>query len=91
MKYVSIPRLELIAATLSLKVSLLLRQELGIPINKEHFWTESKVLLGYTYNNSKNVRYLLETGFNSSEKMQIQSNGSMCQPRKIQQMTGPED
>ena len=91
LKYISIPRLELIAATLSVKVSLLLRQELGIPINKEYFWTYSKVVLGYINNNSKKLRYLLQTGFNSLEKMQTQSNGSTCQTMKIQQMTVPED
>ena len=40
---------------------------------------------------AKNLRYFLQTGFNSSEKMKNQSNGSMCQPRKIQQMAVPED
>ena len=54
LKYISIPRLELIAAT-SAKVSLLLRQELGIPINKEYFWTDSKVALGFN-NNNKNFK-----------------------------------
>ena len=53
LKFVSIPRLELIAAILSVKVSLLLRQELGIPIKKEYFWTDSKVVLGYINNSSK--------------------------------------
>ena len=46
LKYISIPRLELIAVTLSVKVSFLLIQELGILINKEYFWTDSKVVLG---------------------------------------------
>ena len=56
LKYISIPRLELIAATLSVKVSLLLRRELEIPINKEYFWTDSKVVLGYISNNSKKFK-----------------------------------
>ena len=56
LKYISIPRLELIAATLSVKGSLLLRQKLGIPINKEYFWTDSKVVLGYINNNSKKFK-----------------------------------
>ena len=51
LKYISIPRLELIAATLSVKVSLFLRRELEIPINKEYFRTYSKVVLGYISNN----------------------------------------
>ena len=39
LKYVSIPRLELVAATLSVKIALLLREELDIKINKEDFGT----------------------------------------------------
>ena len=50
LKYVFIPRLELIEAT------LLLRQELGITINKEYFWTDSKVVLEYINNNNKKLK-----------------------------------
>ena len=56
MKYISIARLELIAATLSFKVSLLLRREQEILINKEYFWTDSKVVLGYINKNSKKFK-----------------------------------
>ena len=59
LKYISIPRLELIAATLSVKVSLLLRQEVGISINKECFWTDSKVALGYMNSNRKKFKILV--------------------------------
>ena len=47
LRYVSIPRLELVAATLSVKIALLLREELDTEINKEYFLTDSKVVLGY--------------------------------------------
>ena len=46
-KYVSIPRLELTAATLSLKVSDVLRRKLHIPVASEEFWTDNQVVLGY--------------------------------------------
>ena len=59
MKYISIPRLELIAATLSVKVSLLLRRELEIPTNKKYFWTDSKAVLGYNSNNSKKFKIFI--------------------------------
>ena len=40
-KFVSIPRLELTAAALSIKVSTMLRRELTIhPTIKEYFWTD---------------------------------------------------
>ena len=56
LKFVSIPRLELVAATLSVKIVLLLREELDIEINKEYFWTDSKVLLGHISNSSKRFK-----------------------------------
>ena len=51
-KYVSIPRLELTAATLSVKISKMLRDELDIHISSEVFWTDSQVVLGYINNDS---------------------------------------
>ena len=51
-KYVSIPRLESIAAALSVKISKMLRDELDIHISSEVFWTDSQVLLGYINNDS---------------------------------------
>ena len=49
-KYVSIPRLELTAAILSVKVSDMLRRKLDIPVASEEFWTDSHVLLGCVSN-----------------------------------------
>ena len=56
LKYVSIPRLELVAGTLSVKIALLLREEVDIEINKEYFWTDSKVVLVYISNSSKRFK-----------------------------------
>ena len=55
-KYASIPRLELIAATLALKISKMLREELEIHISSEVFWTDSQVVLGYINNNSQRFK-----------------------------------
>ena len=55
LKCVSIPRLELVAATLSVKVGLLLRQ-LEMKIDKEYFWRDSKVVLGYINNTRKRFK-----------------------------------
>ena len=46
-EYVSIPRLELTFANLSVKVSNMLRRELDIPVTSEEFWSDSHVILGY--------------------------------------------
>lgn len=46
----TIPRLELNAAVLSAKMSVLLKKELGIAVTSEHFWTDSRVVLAYINN-----------------------------------------
>ena len=48
-----IPRLELTAAVVSVRVSEMLRQELQYEGVQEMFWTDSKVVLGYIKNDSK--------------------------------------
>ena len=52
-KYVSIPKLELTVATLSVKVSDMLRKELDIPVASEEIWTLSQVVLGYISNETR--------------------------------------
>ena len=55
-KYVSILRLELTGATLSVKISKMLRDELDIHVSSEVFWTDSQVLLGYIDNDSRRFK-----------------------------------
>ena len=50
LKVMTIQRMELVAETLSVKMSILLRKELEIPVTKEAFWTDSEVLLRYIRN-----------------------------------------
>ena len=53
-KFVSIPRLKLAAAALSIKFSTILRRKLTIhPTIKEYFWTDSEVIQSYVNNNAK--------------------------------------
>ena len=49
-KFISIPRLELMAAALSVKVSKMLREKLDVHVDDEIFWTDSQVVLGYINN-----------------------------------------
>ena len=55
-KYVSILRLKLTAAILSVKISKMLREELDIYISSEVFWTDSQVVLGYINNDSRRFK-----------------------------------
>jgi hypothetical protein len=48
-----VPRLELAAATLAVKVDKQIRKELDIPIDRVIFWTDSTIVLRYIANTSK--------------------------------------
>ena len=61
-KYISIPRLELTAATSSIKMSKLLKKALDIKDYEETYWTDSKVILGYINNEVKHFKSLWLTG-----------------------------
>ncbi|XP_066499342.1 uncharacterized protein [Hoplias malabaricus] len=52
-KVVTIPRLELTAAVISAAVSSMLKEELELRIDEEHFWTDSRVVLGYVSNEAR--------------------------------------
>ena len=81
-KFVSISRLELPAAALSIKVSVMIRKELTIHSEiKEYFWTDSKVVLSYIKNNWKrfnifvaNRVQLIKENSDVSQWMDIESN-----------------
>lgn len=53
LKQITVPRLELVAATLSAKMSQLLSTELMYPEQKDIFWTDSKTVLGYINNEAR--------------------------------------
>nr|XP_021336928.1 uncharacterized protein LOC103910029 [Danio rerio]XP_021336929.1 uncharacterized protein LOC103910029 [Danio rerio] len=53
LKVVTVPRLELAAAVVSVEVSNVLKRELDYPVANETFWTDSKVLLGYISNEAR--------------------------------------
>ena len=51
--YVSIPRLELVAALLSARMSVMIGRELSLPNISHYFYTDSTTVLGYISNESK--------------------------------------
>ena len=53
LKPTTVPRLELQAATLSVKIAEVLDRELKYENMQHHFWTDSKVVLGYIKNQTK--------------------------------------
>ena len=59
-KFVSIPRLELVAATLSVKMAKVLRNELNTDYLHETFWSDSKVVFGYIRNTTNRIQQIHE-------------------------------
>ena len=59
LKHISIPRMEFIAAKLSVKMSIMLRQQFQLPITREIFWTDSEAVLGYIRSQSKKFKVLM--------------------------------
>ncbi len=49
-KAVTIPRLELTAATTAVRVNTMVMKELEVPVDEVHFWTDSQAVLRYIHN-----------------------------------------
>ena len=71
LKFVPFPKLELIAPTLSVKISKMLKNELDIHVDDEIFWTDSKVALGYI--NSGVCRFKSSCKSSSADKRPYRS------------------
>ncbi|XP_063955063.1 uncharacterized protein LOC135153986 [Lytechinus pictus] len=56
LKKVTVPRLELMAATLATKLDGVLRQELDVNISKSTFWTDSTIVLRYIKNEDRRFK-----------------------------------
>ena len=59
-KATTIPRLELTAALLGCKVGTKVKSELEIDIDSQCFWVDSKIVLGYIRNESKQFKIFVE-------------------------------
>ena len=85
-KYVTIPRLELVAAVLSVKIAALIRRELDIEWKNETFWTDSKVLSGYINNNTKKFKI-----FVANQIQQVHEGSSISHWRYVASKMNPAD
>ena len=56
LQYVSVPTLELQAATIAVRVHCLIRKEIDVPISSSFFWTDLKITLQYINNESRRFK-----------------------------------
>ncbi|XP_066925602.1 uncharacterized protein [Clytia hemisphaerica] len=82
----TIPRLELTAAVLSVKISNSLHNELDILITNEYFWTDSQVVLAYISNEVKHFHL-----FVSNRIKFIRENSALDQWLYVPSKENPSD
>jgi hypothetical protein len=85
-KIMTIPRLELSAATLAVKVDLMIHRELSIPVTESVFWTDSMVVLQYTRNTDKRFQT-----FVANRIAAIHAGSTVTQWRYVEGKLNPAD
>ncbi|XP_030580342.1 uncharacterized protein LOC115776718 [Archocentrus centrarchus] len=83
----TIPRLELCAAVLAVEMADLIQDELDLHFDAVHFYTDSKVVLGYICNESKRFYQYVHNRAQRIRQSSKQNNGTTCAQRKTQQTT----
>jgi hypothetical protein len=86
LKPTTIPRLELTAAVVSVKVSSILCDELDLVNAVEVFWTDSQVVLGYINNDARRFHV-----FVANRVQEIRDNTSPDQWKYVQSDENPAD
>ena len=86
LKVINIPRLELSAAALSVKLARFLSRELDYNSVIEHFWTDSEVALGYINNDAKRFHVYV-----SNRVQQIRNYASTDQWHYVSTKENPAD
>ena len=85
-KFVSIPKLELVAAVLSVKTSNMIKKELQLQQLDEYFWTDSRVVLGYIANDTRAFK-----NFVANRVHMIQENSNVKQWKYVPSKENPAD
>ena len=86
LKPVTVPRLELVAALLSVKISVLLQKELEYENIKDYFWTDSSIVLSYISNESRRFHV-----FVANRVQQIRNHTEPYQWRHVVSSKNPAD
>lgn len=86
MKTLSIPRLELSAAVLAVKVDELVRNEMDVSVNASIFWTDSMLVLQYIGNHYKRFKV-----FVANRVARIQRSTEVSQWRHVPSQQNPAD
>ena len=86
LKQTTIPRLELTAAVLAVKVDRMLKKELSLRLEESHFWTDSQTVFKYINNETKRFHT-----FVANRVAAIREATDVCQWRYISSKNNPAD
>ena len=86
LKPITIPRLELAAAVLSVKVDKMLRKEMHLDLQPSVFWTDSQTVLKYIRNNKTRFKTYV-----SNRVSHIRDNTDLSQWRYVGSKDNPAD
>ena len=89
LKQVTLPRLELTAATctVAVKVNKQIQRELDVPIHRTYYWTDSTTVLQYIQNESTRFHTFVANRLQMIRESSTPRNGTMWTQLKIQLMT----
>ena len=85
-KFVSIPRLELVAAVLLVKISNMIKKELQLQEFDEYFWTNRRVVFGYIANDMRAFKT-----FVANRVHMVQENSNIEQWKYLPSKENPAD
>ena len=85
-KVMSVPRLELTAALVAAEVGTTIKQKLKIDIDREFFWTDSQVVLGYINNDARKFHV-----FVANRVQKIKDLTQPCQWHHVKTIANPAD
>jgi len=86
LKQITIPRMELTAATVAVKIDLMLKEELEIPLMESIFWTDSTTVLRYIDNDVLRFKT-----FVANRVSFIREATTPCQWKYVQTLQNPAD
>ena len=90
LKMITIPRLDLTAALLSIKISKLLKTAFKYQINEEYFWTDSTIVLCYLKNDNRRFMTYVANRIEQI-KEQIKENITVNQWHYVASESNPSD
>ena len=85
-KTISIPRLELQAAVTAIRMRNTVMKELQMPVDREYFWSDSNIVLGYIANESKRFHM-----FVANRVFEIHQSSSSSQWNHVRSEDNPAD